>query len=87
MQMTKATVKQFEKEGKFEEAAKYAKAHPFVEMTWMRNRIGGYYKQIDELLEKPVHGEEGKRKNLIDIRLSNNLNFGFTLLCKISFIS
>ncbi len=67
MQMTKATIKQLEKEGKFEEASKYAKTHPFVETTWMRNRIGSYYKQIDAILAKPVHSEEERRKKRIEL--------------------
>lgn len=67
MEMTKATIKQLEKEGKSAEAVKYAEKHPFVETGWMRSKIGTYYKKIDEVMTRPARTEAEKKQKRMEL--------------------
>lgn len=67
MQMYKASVKQLEKEGKFEEALKFAKEHPYVETNKMRTQVGKYYKLIDQVLARPATTESERKKKRVEL--------------------
>jgi hypothetical protein len=67
MEMTKATIRQLEKEGQMEEAVKYAEKHPFVDTNWMRTKMGTYYKKADEIMSRPAHTEAEKKKKRAEL--------------------
>lgn len=67
MEMTKATIKQLEKEGHHAEAIKYEKAHPHIDTGWMRTRLGTYFKKADEILSRPAPTEAEKKKKRVEL--------------------